>query len=70
LIATTTLGGKAGWSPATRLLVQAWKSLGIETPTPLTDDLARQAQACGDAVVAKPFARQKHDLGTHNITIR
>src|SRR5271166_293704 len=70
LIATTTLGGKAGWSPATRLFVQAWKSPGIVALTPLADDLARHAQACGDAIVAKPLARQEHDLGAHNITIR
>ena len=65
LIATTTLGGKAGWPPAARPLVQAWKSLGIEAMPPLTDDLARHAQACGDAVVAEPLARQEHDLGPH-----
>jgi hypothetical protein len=32
--------------------------------------LARHAQTCGDAVVAKPLARQEHDLGPHDITIR
>src|SRR6476646_2054654 len=58
LIATTTPGGKAGWSPAARLLVETRQPLVIETLTPLADDLARHAQTCGDAIVAKPLARQ------------
>jgi hypothetical protein len=69
-MATATPGGKARWSPAARLLVEARQSLVIEALTPLTDDLARHAQTCGDAVVAKSLARQEHDLGPHDITIR
>src|SRR4249919_2796401 len=59
LIATTTPGGKAGWSPAARLLVEARQTLVIEALTPLADDLARHAQTCSDALVAKPLARQE-----------
>jgi integrase len=40
----------------------------------IADDLARHAQTCGDAIVAKPvakpLARQEHDLGPHDITMR
>ena len=42
LTATTTLGGKAGWTPASRLLLQARVSARAESLAPLADDLARR----------------------------
>jgi len=56
LIATATLGGKAGRSPAARLFVKTGKTLRIEAPTPLADDLARHVEAGCDTVVAVPLA--------------
>jgi hypothetical protein len=63
-------GGKARWSPAARLLVEARQPLEIEALSPLADDLARHAQTCSDAVVAKHLTRHEHDLGPHDITVR
>jgi hypothetical protein len=70
LIATTTLGGKTGGSPASRPFLKTRKSLDIKAPAPLTDDLARHIETGGDAVVAEPLAGQKYDLGSHNVSIR
>jgi hypothetical protein len=70
LIATTTLGGKAGWSPAARSVVETRQAVATEPLTPLARDLARHAELSRDAVVAKPLTRQKHDLRPHDIAIR
>jgi hypothetical protein len=70
LIATATLGGKTGRSPATRLFVKARKPLDIEAPTPLADDLAWHAEAGCDAIVTMPLARQQNDLRPHNLPVR
>jgi hypothetical protein len=70
LIATATLGGKAGRSPAARLFVETRKPLHVEAPTPLADDLARHVEAECDTIVAKPLARQEHDFGSHNLPVR
>jgi len=48
---TTTLGGKAGWSPASRDFLQAVEAFAKETPPPFADDLSRGVQARGDLVV-------------------
>jgi hypothetical protein len=69
LIATATLGGQAGRSPAARPFVKARKPLGIEAPTPLADDLARHVEAGCDAIVAKPLARQQDDLRPYNLSV-
>jgi hypothetical protein len=70
LIATTTLGAKASRSPAAWLFVEAWESLAIEALAPFADNLARHVEAGRDAVVAKPLAGEKHDLGSGNVALR
>src|SRR6266446_6633880 len=67
---TTTLGGKAGGSPAPRLRLQARKSREGESLAPLADNLARSVQASSDDVVGESFRRKQHDLGSDHITIR
>jgi hypothetical protein len=70
LIATTTLGGKAGWSPAARSVVETRQSVDTEPLTPFAGDLAWHAELSRYAIVAKPFARQEHDLRSYDIAIR
>jgi hypothetical protein len=67
---TTTLGGKAGWTPAAGLLVEAREAVLEKAMTPLTDDLSWRVQARADVVVAEAGCREEHDLGSDNITIR
>jgi hypothetical protein len=70
LIAITTLGGKASWSPAAWLLVETWESLAIETLSPLAYNLARHVEAARDAVVTEPLTGEKHNLGSGNVAVR
>jgi hypothetical protein len=67
---TMTLGEKAGWTPAARLLVEAREAVLEETLAPLADDLAWRIHARADLVVAEAGRREKHDLGADDITIR
>jgi hypothetical protein len=67
---TTTLGGKAGWSPAARLFVESREAVLEEAMSPLADDLAWRVQAGADLIVAQPAGRQQDDLGADDITIR
>src|SRR5271166_5629267 len=50
LIATTTLGRKAGWTPAARPVVEARQPMGTEPLAPLAGDLARRAELRRDTV--------------------
>jgi hypothetical protein len=70
LIVTTTLGGKAGWSPAAWLFFETREPLAIEALSPLADSLARHGEAGCNAIVAKSLAGQKHDLGSDNVAVR
>jgi hypothetical protein len=70
LTSTTTLGGKAGCTPASRLLLKAGHSLFEETVTPLADDLARRIESRGDEIVAEPVGGQEHDLRADDVSIR
>jgi hypothetical protein len=70
LTSTTTLGGKAGWTPAARLLVEPREALVEEAMAPLTDDLSWRVQSRADLVVAETGGREEHDLGADHITIR
>jgi hypothetical protein len=70
LIATTTLGGKAGWTPATRLVVEARQPMDAESPTPFAGDLTWHTELSRYVVVAKVLARQQHDLRPHDIAMR
>ncbi|MGH9385501.1 MAG: hypothetical protein ACRD2N_14565 [Vicinamibacterales bacterium] len=53
LTSTTTLGGKAGAVPASRLFLQTGQALLEETLAPLADDLARRIEPGGDDIVAQ-----------------
>jgi len=65
-----TLGGKAGWAPAARLLVEAREAVLKEAMTPLADDLPWRIQARADLVITEAGGSQEHDLGADDITIR
>jgi hypothetical protein len=67
---TTTLGGKAGWAPAARLLIEAREAVLEETMPPFTNDLAGRIQPGADLVIAEAGGGEEHDLGTDDITIR
>jgi hypothetical protein len=69
LIATTTLGGKAGWSPAAWSIVETRQPLKTEPLTPLAGDLAWQAKLSCYPIVAEPPAREQYDLRPHDIAI-
>jgi len=70
LTSTTTLGGKAGCPPASRLFLQAGHAFFKEPVAPLADDLAWHIESCGDDVVAEPLGGQEHDLRANNVSIR
>lgn len=65
-----TLGGKAGWTPAARLLVEAREAVLEEAMAPLTDDLSGRVQPRADLVVAEAGGREEDDFGPNDITIR
>lgn len=65
-----TLGGKAGWTPAARLLVEAREAVLEEAMAPLTDDLSWRVQPRADLVVAETGGREEDNLGADDITIR
>ena len=67
---TTRLGGKAGWTPAARFLVEAREAVAVEALAPLADDLARRVQARPDLVVAEAGRGQEDDLGANDVAIR
>jgi hypothetical protein len=67
---TMTLGGKAGWTPATRLLIEAREAVLKEPMAPFTDDLPWRVQSCADLVVAEAGRREEDDFGADDITIR
>src|SRR3990170_4432246 len=70
LMATTTLGGKAGRAPAARPLLQAGHTLRKDPLAPLADDLPTRIQSSGDCVVPEPIGRVERDLGPDDVTIR
>ena len=49
---TTTVGGKAGWAPASRLRLETAEALTIEALPPLRHDLSRPFDARGDPWVS------------------
>lgn len=67
---TTRLGGKAGFTPASRLRLKAWHAGKSESLAPLTDDLTRRIQTSRDDFVGQSLICQKDDLGAYHITIR
>jgi hypothetical protein len=70
LTSTTTLGGKAGRSPAARLFVESGEAVLEEAMSPLADDLSGRVQPRADGVVAEAECGKKHDLGPDDVTIR
>src|ERR1700674_1223168 len=67
---TTRLGGKAGFTPAARLRLQARHACERKSLAPLAHDLARCIQAGGDDVIGQSLIREKDDLSANHITIR
>jgi hypothetical protein len=65
-----TLGGKAGWTPAARLLVEAREAVLEEAMAPLADNLSRRVQARPDLVVPETGGCEEYDFGADDITIR
>jgi hypothetical protein len=69
LTSTTTLGGKAGWSPASQFLLEAREALVEEPVAPLADNLSRGIQACRNDIVGQARGGQQDQLGAQNISI-
>src|SRR5207245_11518298 len=67
---TTRLGGKEGWSPAPRLLVEARQTGQAEPFAPLADHLPRCVEARGDGIVGEALGWHKDDLGTNHAAVR
>jgi hypothetical protein len=70
LIATTILGGKAGWTPTSWKFVEASETFIVKTPAPLADNLTWCVEMVRDAGVPETLTRQQHDLRPDNVTIR
>jgi len=70
LTATTTLGGKAGWGPATWFLFEAGEAKFIEAFAPFAHDLARHIQVRADELVGQTLRGHEYDLGPDHVTIR
>jgi hypothetical protein len=70
LTSTTTLGGKAGCSPASRLFLKAGHAVFKEAVAPFADDLARRIEAGGDEIVAEALGCQEDDLCADDVSIR
>ena len=71
LTSTTTLGGKAGWPPASRLLLEARQALLEEALAPLTDDLARRIEArAAMTSLGRPSAASRMILARIDVSIR
>jgi hypothetical protein len=67
---TTTLGGKAGWPPASRLLIEAREALVEETVAPFADNLPRGIQARRDDIVGQSLGGQQDELRADDVSIR
>src|SRR5262245_52428122 len=67
---TTRLGGKAGFTPAARLGLQARQASERKSLPPLADDLARSIQAGSDNIIGQSLISEKDDLGANYIAIR
>ena len=68
--ATTTLGGKAGRTPAACQLFEACETVLEISLTPFADDLSRRVQASSDLVITQPLGGIKNYLGADDISIR
>ena len=70
LTSTTTLGGKAGCAPASRLFLKAGHSVFEETVAPFANDLPWRIESRGDAIVRESLGRQQDDLRANDVPIR
>ena len=70
LTSTTTLGGKAGWAPASRLFLKAGQALIEKAVAPFADDLARRIESRGDEIVPESLGGQQDDLRADDVSIR
>jgi hypothetical protein len=70
LIATMSLGRKAGWTPGSWKFVEAGEALIVTTPAPFADNLTWCVEIFSDAGVPETLARQQHDLRPYDVTIR
>jgi hypothetical protein len=67
---TTTVGGKAGWPPASRLFFQAREALLKEPVAPLADNLPWGIQTRRDDVIGQALGGQEDQLGPDDVSIR
>jgi len=67
---TTTSGGKAGRSPASRFLVETGQAVLEEALAPLADDLPRGIQAGGDDIVRERVGGEQDQFRADDVTIR
>jgi hypothetical protein len=66
----TTLGGKADWTPASRLLFQSHQPVFEEAFPPLADNLPWGIQPCGNHIIAQTLGSKENDLRADDIPIR
>jgi hypothetical protein len=67
---TMTLGGKAGWAPASRLFIKPREALLKEAVAPLADNLPWGIQARRDDVIGEALGGQEHQFGPDDVSIR
>ena len=68
-MATTTLGGKAGWAPAPRQLLEARQPMPPEPLAPFADHLPGKIETGRDTVIRQAPGGQQHQFGAHDVTI-
>jgi hypothetical protein len=69
LIATTTLGGKSGWTTASRPFLQASEALLEEPLAPLADDLPPCVEPGSDLIVAHALGSKQRHLRADDVPI-
>jgi len=70
LTATMIPGGKACGGPATRLFIEARKTLLEKAFAPLGYNLTRRIETCGNDIVREPLGRVQDDPGAQDVAIR
>jgi hypothetical protein len=65
-----TLGGKAGWAPASRCFLQARQAVVEKPLPPFADDLSRQVETRGDDIIPEAGCCQENDFRAHDLAIR
>src|SRR5512133_1265628 len=65
-----TSGGKASWTPASRLIEQPGQSPLLEALAPLVHDPAPTMQLRGDSRDGLTIGEPQHDLRSHNLSVR